>query len=74
MRQRKLAVVWGRYASSGTGSRLVNEEVLQALRASGLPDEVRPLGADRRAAFAEILAARTWPGARKEGVPPRNWY
>ncbi|MCP9212976.1 TetR/AcrR family transcriptional regulator [Streptomyces sp. NEAU-Y11] len=116
-RQPQLAAVWGRYASSGTGSRLVMEEVLQALRASGLPDEeipahyhriavliaaliaseagvstvtpedhqqgmelfrvavlgadperfpalahfardVRPLGADRRAAFEELLAAQ----------------
>ncbi|WP_405781346.1 TetR/AcrR family transcriptional regulator [Streptomyces sp. NBC_00859] len=116
-RQPQLAAVWGRYASSGTGSRLVMEEALQALRASGLPDEeiparyhriavliaaliaseagvstvtpeeheqgmelfrvavlgadperfpalahfardVRPLGADRRAAFEEILAAQ----------------
>lgn len=115
-RQPQLAAVWGRYASGGAGSRLVVEEVLQALRASGLPDEeiparyhriavliaalvaaeagvgtvapeereqgmelfrvtvlgadperfpalahfardVRPLGADRRAAFEEILAA-----------------
>ncbi|MFF0739199.1 TetR/AcrR family transcriptional regulator [Streptomyces sp. NPDC004111] len=114
-RQPQLAAVWGRYASSGTGSRLVMEEVLRALRESGLPDEeiparyhrlvvlisaliaseagvstvtpaefeqgmelfrvavlgadperfpalahfardVRPLGADRRAAFEEILA------------------
>ncbi|NEY32734.1 TetR family transcriptional regulator [Streptomyces sp. PRKS01-65] len=114
--QPQLAAVWGRYASGGTGSRLVMEEVLQALRASGLPDaevparyhrlavliaaliaseagvstmspteyeqgmelfrvavlgadperfpalahyarEVRPLGADRHAAFEEILAA-----------------
>lgn len=116
-RQPQLAAVWGRYASSGTGSRMVMEEVLRALRASGLPDEeipvryhriavliaalvtseagvgtvtpgeheqgmelfrvgvlgadperfptlahfardVRPLGADRRAAFEEILAAQ----------------
>ncbi|MGW6564814.1 TetR/AcrR family transcriptional regulator [Streptomyces sp. NPDC054975] len=115
--QPQLAAIWGRYASGGTGSRLVVEEVLQALRASGLPDEeipvryhriavliaaliaseaavstltpgeyeqgmelfrvsvlgadperfpalahfardVRPLGADRRAAFEEILAAQ----------------
>ncbi|WP_395298209.1 TetR/AcrR family transcriptional regulator [Kitasatospora hibisci] len=115
--QPQLAAVWGRYASSGTGSRLVMEEALQALRASGLPDEdvpvfyhriavliaalvaseagvstvtpeereqgmelfrvavlgadparfpalahfardVRPLGADRRAAFEDILAAQ----------------
>ncbi|WP_410596349.1 TetR/AcrR family transcriptional regulator [Amycolatopsis sp. lyj-23] len=114
--QPQIAVVWGRYASSGAGSRLVMEEVLQALRASGLPDaeiparyhriailfaaliaseagvstvtpeeheqgmelfrvavlgadpdrfpalahfarEVRPLGADRRAAFEELIAA-----------------
>ncbi|MZD08562.1 TetR family transcriptional regulator [Streptomyces sp. SID5785] len=114
--QPQVAAVWGRYASGGTGSRLVMEEVLQALRASGLPDEeiparyhrivillsaliaseagvgsltsteyeqgieqfrvavlgadperypalahfardIRPLGADRRAAFEEILAA-----------------
>ncbi|HBF85486.1 MAG TPA: TetR family transcriptional regulator [Streptomyces sp.] len=112
----QLAAVWARYASGGTGSRLVMEEVLQALSASGLPDaeiparyhriavliaaliaseagvgavtpeeraqgtelfrvavfgadperfpalarfarDVRPLGADRRAAFEEILAA-----------------
>ncbi|MFG2138573.1 TetR/AcrR family transcriptional regulator [Streptomyces sp. NPDC048650] len=116
-RQPQLAAVWGRYASSGTGSRLVMEEVLHALCTSGLPDEeiparyhriavliaaliaseagvstitpgeyeqgmelfrvavlgadperfptlahfardVRPLGADRRAAFEEILAAQ----------------
>ncbi|MFJ6773211.1 TetR/AcrR family transcriptional regulator [Kitasatospora sp. NPDC091257] len=114
--QLQLAAVWGRYGSGGTGSRMVMEELLQALRASGLPDEevavryhrivillaalisseagistvtpeeyeqgmeqfrvavlgadperfpalahfardIRPLGADRRAAFEEILAA-----------------
>lgn len=113
--QPQLATVWGRYASGGTGSRLVMEELLQALRAAGVPDEripvlyhrlvvliaaliaaeagvssitaeeyeqgleqfrvavlgadparfpalaffareVRPLGADRRAAFEEIVA------------------
>ncbi|NUW34680.1 TetR/AcrR family transcriptional regulator [Nonomuraea sp. SMC257] len=115
-RHPQLAVIWGRYASGGTGSRLFMEEVLQALRAAGLPDEeipsryhritillaaliaseagigsltpteyeqameqfrvavlgadpdrfpalahfareIRPLGADRRAAYEEILAA-----------------
>ncbi|MGW3497117.1 TetR/AcrR family transcriptional regulator [Streptomyces sp. NPDC001020] len=114
--QPQLATVWGRYGSGGTGSRLVMEELLEALRASALPDEevpvryhrivillasliaseagistitpkeyeqgmeqfrvavlgadperfpvlahfardIRPLGADRRAAFEEILAA-----------------
>ncbi|MEU4587452.1 TetR/AcrR family transcriptional regulator [Kitasatospora aureofaciens] len=115
--QPQLAGIWGRYGSGGTGSRLVMEELLQALRASGLPDrdiparyhrivvllaalisseagmstvtpeeyeqgmeqfrvavlgadperfpalahfarDVRPLGADRRAAFEELLAAQ----------------
>lgn len=114
--QPQLAKIWGRYGSGGTGSRLVMEELMQALRTSGLPDQaipthyhriavllvalisseadistitsaeyeqameqfrvavlgadpgpfpalayfardVRPLGADRRAAFEEILAA-----------------
>lgn len=40
--QPQLAAVWGCYASSGTGSRMVMEELLQALRASGLPDEEIP--------------------------------
>lgn len=114
--QPQLAAIWGRYGSGGTGSRLVMEEVLQALRTSGLPEreipahyhrlvvllaaliaseggiatmsaeayeqgmeqfrvavlgadperfpaltrfarDIRPLGADRRAAFEDILAA-----------------
>ena len=40
--QPQLAVIWGRYASSGAGSRLVMEEILGALQASGLPDEEIP--------------------------------
>ncbi|NUR32004.1 MAG: TetR/AcrR family transcriptional regulator [Catenulispora sp.] len=40
--QPQIAAVWARYASSGTGSRLLMEEVLQALRASGLPDDEIP--------------------------------
>ncbi|MFD5463879.1 TetR/AcrR family transcriptional regulator [Kitasatospora sp. NPDC127059] len=115
--QPQLAAIWGHYGSGGTGSRLVMEELLQALRASGLPDreiperyhrlvillaalisseggistitpeeyqqgmeqfrvavlgadpehfpalahfarDIRPLGADRRTAFEEILAAQ----------------
>ena len=115
--QPELAAIWGRYGSGGTGSRLVMEEVLQALRTSGLADEqiparyhriviliaalisadagistvtpgeyeqgmeqfrvavlgadperfpalahfardIRPLGADRRAAFEELLTAQ----------------
>ncbi|MEW1889089.1 MULTISPECIES: helix-turn-helix domain-containing protein [unclassified Streptomyces] len=41
--QPQLAAVWARYVSSGAGSRLVVEEVLQALRASGLADEEIPV-------------------------------
>lgn len=37
--QPQLATVWGRYASSGDGSRAVMDALLQALRLSGLPDE-----------------------------------
>ncbi|MCX5202746.1 TetR/AcrR family transcriptional regulator [Streptomyces sp. NBC_00237] len=40
--QPQLAAAWGRYASSGTGSRMVMEQLLQALRESGLPDEEIP--------------------------------
>ncbi|MBF9067155.1 TetR/AcrR family transcriptional regulator [Streptacidiphilus fuscans] len=40
--QPQLAAIWGRHGSGGTGSRLVMEEVLQALRASGLPDQEIP--------------------------------
>lgn len=115
--QPRLAEIWERYGSGGSGSRLVMEELLQALRTSGLPDQeiparyhrivillaalisseagistitpkeyeqgmeqfriavlgadperfpalshfardIRPLGADRRAAFEEILAVQ----------------
>lgn len=38
-RQPQLATVWGRYASSGAGSRAMMDAVLQALQESGLPDE-----------------------------------
>lgn len=56
--QPQLAAVWGRYASSGTGSRLVMEEVLQALRASGLPDEEIPARYHRIAVlFAALIAS-----------------
>jgi AcrR family transcriptional regulator len=50
----QIAATWGRYASSGTGSRLVMEEALQALRASGLPDEEIPKRYHR---LAVLLAA-----------------
>lgn len=54
-RQPQLAAVWGRYASGGTGSRLVVEEALQALRASGLPDEEIPVRYHRLAVLIAAL-------------------
>ncbi|MFD5558533.1 TetR/AcrR family transcriptional regulator [Streptomyces sp. NPDC127068] len=55
--QPQLAAVWGRYASSGTGSRMVMEEVLQALRASGLPDAEIPARYHRIAVLIAALVA-----------------
>ncbi|EMF29399.1 hypothetical protein H114_09356 [Streptomyces gancidicus BKS 13-15] len=54
-RQPQLAAVWGRYASSGAGSRLVMEEVLQALRAAGVPDEEIPARYHRLAVLLVAL-------------------
>lgn len=56
-RQPQLAAVWGRYASGGTGSRLVMEELLQALRASGLPDQQIPNTYHRLAILIASLIA-----------------
>ncbi|MGW0658254.1 TetR/AcrR family transcriptional regulator, partial [Streptodolium elevatio] len=56
-RQPQLAAIWGRYASGGAGSRLVAEEVLQALRASGLPDEKVPAYYHRLAVLVAALVA-----------------
>ncbi|PWI14601.1 TetR family transcriptional regulator [Streptomyces sp. Act143] len=56
-RQPQLAAVWGRYASGGTGSRMVMEEVLQALRESGLPDEEVPARYHRIAVLLAALIA-----------------
>ncbi|RSM71663.1 TetR family transcriptional regulator [Amycolatopsis sp. WAC 01375] len=53
----QLAAVWGRYASGGTGSRLVMEEVLQALRESGLPDAEIPARYHRIAVLIAALIA-----------------
>jgi AcrR family transcriptional regulator len=55
--QPQLAAIWGRYASSGAGSRLVMEEVLQALRVSGLPDEEIPVRYHRLAVLLAALIA-----------------
>ncbi|MEU2548549.1 TetR/AcrR family transcriptional regulator [Streptomyces roseolus] len=56
-RQPQLAAVWGRYASGGAGSRLVMEEVLQSLRAAGLPDEEIPAHYHRLAVLVAALIA-----------------
>ncbi|AVH94837.1 TetR family transcriptional regulator [Streptomyces cinereoruber] len=56
-RQPELAAIWGRYASGGAGSRLVMEEVLQALRAAGLPDEEIPAHYHRIAVLVAALIA-----------------
>ncbi|WP_067473812.1 TetR/AcrR family transcriptional regulator [Actinomadura hibisca] len=53
----ELAAVWGRYASGGTGSRMIMEEMLQALRASGLPDEEIPASYHRLAVLVAALVA-----------------
>ncbi|MFF6877290.1 TetR/AcrR family transcriptional regulator [Streptomyces sp. NPDC012474] len=73
-RQPQLAAVWGRYASSGTGSRMVMEEVLQALRASGLPDEEIPARYHRIAVLIAALIASeagvsaVTPGEHEQGM------
>ncbi|MEU7372760.1 TetR/AcrR family transcriptional regulator [Streptomyces albidoflavus] len=56
-RHPQLAAVWGRYASGGTGSRLVMEELLQALSASGLPDEEIPARYHRLVVLVAALVA-----------------
>jgi AcrR family transcriptional regulator len=53
----QLAAAWGRYASGGTGSRLMMEEILQALRTSGLPDEEIPARYHRIAVLTAALIA-----------------
>jgi AcrR family transcriptional regulator len=55
--QPQLAAIWGRYASGGAGSRLVMDEVLQALRASGLPDGDIPAHYHRIAVLLAALIA-----------------
>ncbi len=75
-RQPQLAAVWGRHASSGAYSRLIMEEVLQALRAArGVPDaEIPralppPRGAPRRADLLRRLSIGTvTPEEREQGL------
>ncbi|OEU85039.1 transcriptional regulator [Streptomyces abyssalis] len=68
-KQPQLAAVWGRYASSGTGSRMVMEEALEALRASGLPDEEIPASYHR---IAVLLAALIASEAGASAVTPEE--
>lgn len=56
-RQPQLASIWGRYASSGVGSRLVMEEVLQSLRDAGLPEEQIPVRYHRMVVLVASLIA-----------------
>ncbi|GAA2082141.1 TetR/AcrR family transcriptional regulator [Streptomyces albiaxialis] len=68
--QPQLAAVWGRYASGGAGSRLVVEEVLQALRASGLPDEEVPVRYHR---FAVLIASLIASEATVSALTPAEY-
>ena len=68
--QPQLAAIWGRYGSGGTGSRLVMEEVLQALRTSGLPDQEVPTRYHR---IALLLAALISSEAGIGAVTPEQY-
>ncbi|MFE2108116.1 TetR/AcrR family transcriptional regulator [Kitasatospora sp. NPDC059463] len=68
--QPQLAAVWGRYGSGGTGSRAVMEEVLQALRASGLPDEEIPLRYHR---IVTLIAALISAEAGFSAITPEEY-
>jgi len=68
--QPQLAAIWGRYGSGGAGSRLVMEEVLQALRTSGLPDQEVPTRYHR---IALLLAALISSEAGISTVTPEQY-
>ncbi|WP_217196124.1 TetR/AcrR family transcriptional regulator [Streptomyces buecherae] len=68
--QPQLATVWGRYGSGGTGSRRVMEELLQALRASGLPDEEVPVRYHR---IVVVLAALIAAEAGMSTISPKEY-
>ncbi|MGV9852979.1 TetR/AcrR family transcriptional regulator [Streptomyces sp. NPDC003442] len=68
--QPQLAAVWGRYGSGGTGSRWVVEELLQALRASGLPDEEVPVRYHR---IVILLAALIASEAGISTITPKEY-
>ncbi|RJO78474.1 TetR/AcrR family transcriptional regulator [Nocardia panacis] len=66
----QLAAIWGRYGSGGTGSRLLMEEVLQALRSSGLPDAEIP---SRYHRIVILLAALITSEAGIGTLPPGEY-
>ena len=68
--QPQLAAIWGRHGSGGAGSRLVMEEVLQALRTSGLPDQEVPTRYHR---IALLLAALISSEAGISTVTPEQY-
>ncbi|KWT56670.1 transcriptional regulator [Streptomyces albus subsp. albus] len=68
--QPQLAAVWGRHGSGGTGSRLIMEEVLQALRTSGLSDEEIPVRYHR---IVVLLAALITSEAGVGTVTPEEY-
>ncbi|TDD10222.1 TetR/AcrR family transcriptional regulator [Nonomuraea diastatica] len=68
-RHPQVAAIWARYVSGGTGSRLVIEETLQALRASGLPDEEIPAHYHR---LAILLSALISSEAAAGGITPEE--
>lgn len=69
-RHPEIAPLWGRYASVGTGSRLVMEETLQALTAAGLPEEEIPGHYHR---LATMIVALISAGAGTGAIEPGEY-
>lgn len=68
--QVQLAAVWGRYASSGEGARLVMEEILSALRDAGVPDAAVPAHYHR---LVVLVAALVSSEAGIGGLTPAEY-
>ncbi|WAX57868.1 TetR/AcrR family transcriptional regulator [Jatrophihabitans cynanchi] len=68
--QPQLAAIWGRYGSGGIGSRMVMDEVLQALRTSGLPDQDIPVRYHR---IVVLLAALISSEAGISTITPQEY-
>jgi AcrR family transcriptional regulator len=68
--QPQLAAIWGRYGSGGIGSRMVMDEVLQALRTSGLPDQDIPVRYHR---IVVLLAALISSEAGFSTITPQEY-